>query len=191
MRKRVFLRGPVQGTCTPGSVRGASCNWRPYRDGLKTNGADYFQELVGEDLSGVSFVGDYIQLQFNSPTLNVYTRVTITSVGRSVRTGDLDFAKALIGQINKYLVAVHFNRDSSLEIRPTDGSIISASLHPEDYVGSEAIKLYLCDGRSLRGVKSHKHPPRSCWLDADKGSADRRNYLGGRHASQAQKDRKG
>ena len=33
VRKRVSLRSPVRKNCTPGSVRGASGNRRPYRDG--------------------------------------------------------------------------------------------------------------------------------------------------------------
>ena len=32
LRKRVAPRSPVRKNCTPGSVRGASGNWRPYRD---------------------------------------------------------------------------------------------------------------------------------------------------------------
>ena len=36
VRKRVSPRSPVRENCTPGSVRGASGNWRPYRDGLIT-----------------------------------------------------------------------------------------------------------------------------------------------------------
>ena len=32
MRMRVFLKSPVLENGTPGSVRGASGNWRPYRD---------------------------------------------------------------------------------------------------------------------------------------------------------------
>ncbi len=33
-RQRVASRSPVREYCTPGSVRGASGNWRPYRDGF-------------------------------------------------------------------------------------------------------------------------------------------------------------
>src|SRR5215467_6302192 len=33
MRERVGLKSPVRENCTPGSVRGASGNRRPYRDG--------------------------------------------------------------------------------------------------------------------------------------------------------------
>ena len=32
MRERVGLKSPVRENCTPGSVRGASGNRRPYRD---------------------------------------------------------------------------------------------------------------------------------------------------------------
>jgi hypothetical protein len=36
VRKRVSLRSPVRENCTPGSVRGASGNRRPYRDGANS-----------------------------------------------------------------------------------------------------------------------------------------------------------
>src|SRR5215510_5168659 len=35
LRTRVFLKSPVLENGTPGSVRGASGNWRPYRDGRR------------------------------------------------------------------------------------------------------------------------------------------------------------
>ena len=35
MRKRVPLKSPVQDVGTPGSVRGALGNWRPYRDAFE------------------------------------------------------------------------------------------------------------------------------------------------------------
>jgi hypothetical protein len=37
-----------------------------------------FKDFVGEDLSGVTFVRDYLQLQFNPPPMiNAYTPVQI------------------------------------------------------------------------------------------------------------------
>ena len=36
LRMRVFLKSPVLENGTPGSVRGASGNWRPYRDEITT-----------------------------------------------------------------------------------------------------------------------------------------------------------
>jgi len=40
VRKRVSSRSPVRKNRTPGSVRGASGNWRPYRDGVKPKDID-------------------------------------------------------------------------------------------------------------------------------------------------------
>jgi hypothetical protein len=34
-----------------------------------TDASDDFAELIGEDLSGVTFVRDYLQLQFNPPPI--------------------------------------------------------------------------------------------------------------------------
>ncbi len=36
MRERVNVRSPVLENGTPGSVRGASGNWRPYLDSVRT-----------------------------------------------------------------------------------------------------------------------------------------------------------
>ena len=38
LRKRVSSRSPVRKNRTPGAVRGASGNWRPYRDDVKKKG---------------------------------------------------------------------------------------------------------------------------------------------------------
>ena len=52
-----------------------------------------FEELISEELAAVTFVRDYVQLQFGSPpTLNAYTPVTVRSQGTASRSGDSFFA---------------------------------------------------------------------------------------------------
>jgi len=105
-----------------------------------------FQELVGEDLSGVTFVRDYIQLQFNPPPLlNALTSVSVRSADRIYLSGDEGFANAIIAQINKIVAQVDFKDADSLNLLFEDGSSISISLRPEDYVGPEAVNLFLRD----------------------------------------------
>jgi len=71
--------------------------------------ASGFEELVGEDLSGVAFVQDYFQLQFNPPqVLNAYTPVTVRTVNCTATSGQQAFANLLIGQINKCVTRVEF-----------------------------------------------------------------------------------
>ena len=107
---------------------------------LKSND---FNELLGEDLSGVTFVRDYIQLQFNPPPiLNAYTPVTVSAGGRSATLGDEAFANMIIGQINKYVKSVDVQPDVVIAIHFEDTSIVSISLRPSDYRGAEAINLF-------------------------------------------------
>ena len=69
---------------------------------MTTVAPDDFSELVGEDLSGVTFVGDYLQLQFNPPPLlNAYTPVTVRSGAHTATFGEAAFANLLIAQIGK------------------------------------------------------------------------------------------
>jgi hypothetical protein len=95
----------------------------------------WFKDLLVEDLSGVVFVRDYVQLQFNpKPILNIYSPITVTVDGCSRKTGDQEFANALIGQINKFVGEVTVEPNTSISVRFRDGSIISFSTRPEDVV---------------------------------------------------------
>jgi len=105
-----------------------------------------FEQLVGEDLSGVTFVRDYVQLQFNPPVvLSVYTPMAIRT-SRGEAAGQETFPSFLVGQINKYVVRVDFNEGQNLVIAFEDGSSALVSLRPEHYVGAEAVNLVCKDG---------------------------------------------
>ena len=53
-----------------------------------------WDQLLGEDLSGIVFVRDYLQLQFNPPPqINVYSgQVVVSTDGRSAKFGEEAFA---------------------------------------------------------------------------------------------------
>jgi hypothetical protein len=102
----------------------------------------WFKDLLVEDLSGVTFVRDYVQLQFNpNPVLNVYTPITVTTDALKSRTGESEFANVLIGQINKFVAEVTIEPEVSISIHFRDGSVISFSTRPEDRV-HEAFTLF-------------------------------------------------
>jgi hypothetical protein len=107
---------------------------------------EWFEDLLVEDLSGVTFVRNYVQLQFNpNPMLNVYTPITVTAEGRQNRTGEQDFANALIGQINKHVAKVTIEPETSISIHFRDGSVVSFSTRSED-VEYEAFTLFTKGG---------------------------------------------
>jgi hypothetical protein len=102
-----------------------------------------FQELVGEELSGVTFVRDYLQLQFNlAVMLNAFTPVTVRRGDKGATLGEDAFANLLVGQIDRLVRGVELRPEEALDITFDDGSLISVSLRPEHYVGPEAINLF-------------------------------------------------
>lgn len=59
------------------------------------------KQLVGEKLTGVTFVCDYVQLQFSPPpTFNIYSACEVSVDGRSSRFGEEPFANMLISLLN-------------------------------------------------------------------------------------------
>lgn len=64
-----------------------------------------FSALVGEELSGVVFVRDYVQLQFDGVTLSALTQLHVQDGDRGASSGDESFANLLIRRIGKTVVA--------------------------------------------------------------------------------------
>lgn len=103
----------------------------------------WYEELIGLVLSGVTFVRDYVQLQFDPPpTLNSFTPLAVESPEIAKRSSEPGFANALFAQIGKVVREVRLEPGRSIEIDFTDGSLISQSLSNEDYVGPEAYTFF-------------------------------------------------
>ena len=103
---------------------------------------DPSRQIVGEQLSGVTFVMDYLQLQFNPPpTINAYTPVTVSSSGKTCVSGDDQFRNRLCEQITKIVKSVVIKEEEAFSIAFEDDSVISISLKPSDYTGPEAMEF--------------------------------------------------
>jgi hypothetical protein len=109
-----------------------------------------FSELLSAELSGVTFVRDYLQLQFDPPPiLNLLTQVTLEIDGRRYLSGSNGFADALIRQIGKVVRSVEVVPDLTLDLKFADGSVVSASLKPADCLGAEAVVFSRRDRSSV------------------------------------------
>jgi hypothetical protein len=109
---------------------------------------ELYQQIVGEQLSGMTFVMDYLQLQFNPPPIiNVYTPLTVQRNGMSFVWGDDQFRNKLCEQITKIVKSVEVSDEEAFVILFEDGSALTISLKPEDYVGPEAIVFFGRDNR--------------------------------------------
>ncbi len=101
-----------------------------------------FQQIVGEHLSAVTFVQGYLQLQFDGPTLNALTVVTVTSPDGHAKSGDDQFRNLLCSCITKQVLGIEVREHEVLHIRLADGFSVSVSLRDEDYRCPEAVTFH-------------------------------------------------
>jgi hypothetical protein len=112
------------------------------------------ESLKGCELAAVTFIRDYLQLQFDgpssSPHLNCLVWPRVTVAGTAVGSGMPGYRDILCGQIGKAVAGVTVEVDVMFRIFFADGSAISVSLSAEDRPGPEA--LVLQDGKGGFGV---------------------------------------
>jgi hypothetical protein len=107
------------------------------------------QFLIGEQLSSVEFVQDYVQLRFNGPCLTVYCSLhQITKDDLTKTWGEAGYCDELCRLTALSIEQVRIEPSECLAITFDDGSIWSMSLRDEHYRGPEA----LCYTDSLRGL---------------------------------------
>jgi hypothetical protein len=94
--------------------------------------------LLGQELSGVAFVRDYIQLQFDDRGLTAVTLPTVASKGGTHLSGMPGYRDSLCERIGHMVVDARMREDEGIELKFDDGSVISISLKREDYIGAEA-----------------------------------------------------
>jgi hypothetical protein len=98
--------------------------------------------IVGEQLSAVVFVQDYVQLQFDGSVLTAITCPTVSV--REIRSewGMPGYRDMLCERIGKIVRAVSVAEEQEILIEFDDASVISISLKPEDYRAAEAAIFY-------------------------------------------------
>ena len=98
------------------------------------------QVIVGEQLSAVTFVMDYMRLQFDGPYLTlIHDPEVITPTGTYTRDVP-GFRDTLCEHITHIVTSARVKKNEVIEIAFDNGTIISISLRPEDYLfGPEAV----------------------------------------------------
>jgi hypothetical protein len=104
--------------------------------------SNFYDCIVGEKLSAITFVMDYWQLQFDGPGINALTRVVVSANRNTSRDGDDQFRNLICGRIGKVVTGVTLIKSEAFTIAFEDSSSISISLKAEDYVGPEAVVFY-------------------------------------------------
>jgi len=104
--------------------------------------ADALKALVGEQLSSVEFVADYVQLWFDGPCLTAHTPPTVSRGDEKLMWGDLRYRDALCEQIGRVVEHTLANGEK-VAIVFDNGATISISLREQDYRGPEALEFWL------------------------------------------------
>jgi hypothetical protein len=100
------------------------------------------KRLIGEQLTAVVFILDYVQLQFsNGSTLTALTWPSVDADGTATLYGMPNYRDALCERIAKTVRAGTVVEGENLRVEFDDDSVISVSLKPEDYSAAEAAVL--------------------------------------------------
>lgn len=101
------------------------------------------QTVVGEYLSSVTFVMDYLQLDFSGHRFTMYCWPTITIENRTLAYGDGGYKDALCSLIGETATEVDEYWDTGLRIRFKNGSYINLLLRVEsDFSGPEVAEFH-------------------------------------------------
>jgi len=97
------------------------------------------QQIIGTEMSAVTFVRDYVQLDFDGPKFTALTPITVSSSKGFAVTGNDQFRNRLCEQIGKAVADVRITEEQDAMISFADGSSIRLSLKSEHYRGPEAV----------------------------------------------------
>lgn len=99
------------------------------------------QLIIGEQLSSVEFVQNYIQLRFDGPVLTVISYPVVKASGKAFLWGEPGFRDEICKRISIKVVRASITPKQSVEIGFEDGSTIEISTRSEDYRAAEAVKF--------------------------------------------------
>ncbi|HWW23099.1 MAG TPA: hypothetical protein VNY78_04305 [Edaphobacter sp.] len=94
--------------------------------------------IIGEELTAVEFVQDYLQLRFDGPLLTLYAWPHVLLSEYSVAFGEPEYRNALCAQIGEKVEEATLEEGDSLTIKLENETVLALSLREEDLDGPEA-----------------------------------------------------
>jgi hypothetical protein len=88
--------------------------------------------IVGQELTAVEFVQDYLQLRFEGPLLTLFVWPDVFREEGSYAYGEPEFRNVLCAQLTGNVTAATLEENEALEIEFENGVIVRASLREED-----------------------------------------------------------
>jgi hypothetical protein len=83
------------------------------------------ESIVGEEVSGVCFVRDYIELSFDGPVLRLLGKAHATDAKSNAVFGDPDFPRLLLNAIGRRVESVDISRNGLVSIALAGGMEIN------------------------------------------------------------------
>jgi hypothetical protein len=103
-------------------------------------------EIVGQELSSVEFVQDYVQLRFNGAVLTAYTQPTVKEGQRVLQWGEPGYRDHLCEQIGQRVKSVAINGGRAVTVNFGNDVSVQISLEDDDYRGAEAVMFTTLSG---------------------------------------------
>jgi hypothetical protein len=94
--------------------------------------------IIGEELTAVEFVQEYLQLRFDGPLLTLYAWPHILLSEYSIAFGEPEYRNALCAQIGEKVEEATLEEGDSLTIKLENETVLALSLREEDLDGPEA-----------------------------------------------------
>ena len=101
------------------------------------------QMIVGQQLSSVEFVQDYVQLNFDGPTLKAIPQPAVEVGGREFRWDEPGFRDELCRRIARKAMSARIFPGETIRLMFDDSAVVEVSLRQEDYRAAEAIRFDL------------------------------------------------
>ena len=105
------------------------------------NADSHLKMIEGEQLSAVTFVRDYVQLQFDGPTITAVTRPIVASRDGRFDFGVLGYRDHLCDLIGRTVIQADVQGGERLTIDFGEHGSIVISLEPSAYRAAEAAIL--------------------------------------------------
>ena len=96
------------------------------------------EELVGQELSSVTFIQDHLQLDFDGPVLTLFIWPDLFREEGSYAFGEPGYRDMLCGEIAQEVSEATLEPGEAIEVQFEDGVILRASLREEDLDVTEA-----------------------------------------------------
>jgi hypothetical protein len=100
------------------------------------------EEIIGEQLSGVTFVMDYVQLLFNSNWINAICGLQVVKGGIVSQWGDAEYRDRLCERITHTVIKAQARKGDAVKIVFDDGYSIVIPVRDEDHIYGPECVIY-------------------------------------------------